>query len=79
MPYAASVLIVKKPEAGLRVCVDYRALNALTIKNWNTPSLIRETFACLYSARIYNKFDIIAVFNKIRIQEGDEEKIAFHT
>ena len=78
-PYAAPVLIVKKPEGGLRVYVDYRALNALTIKNRNTPPLIQETFARLCSAKIYSKFDIIAAFNEIRIREGDEEKTAFHT
>ena len=78
-PYAVPVLIVKKPEGGLRVCLDYRALNALTIKNRNTPPLIWEVFARLSSAKIYSKFDIIAAFNEIRIQEGDEEKTAFHT
>ena len=75
--YTVLVLIVKKPDGGLRVCVDYRALNALTIKNRNVPPLIHETLNRLYSARIYTKFDVIVIFNEIRIREGDEEKITF--
>ena len=78
-PYAAPVLIVKKPDGGLRVCIDYRALNALTIKNRNAPPLIRETLARLCAARIYTKFDIIAAFNEIRMKPGEEEKTAFLT
>lgn len=78
-PYAAPVLIVKKPDGGLRICVDYRALNSLTVKNRNAPPLIRETLAKLCSAKIFSKFDIIAAFNEIRMKEGDEEKTAFLT
>ena len=77
--YTAPVLIVKKPDGGLRVCVDYRALNALTIRNRNAPPLIRETLAKLCTAKWYSKFDIIAAFNEIRIKEGDKEKTAFLT
>ena len=78
-PYAAPVLIVKKPDGGLRVCVDYRALNALTIPNRNAPPLIKETLAKLCAAKIYSKFDIIAAFNEIRVKEGHEHKTAFLT
>ena len=78
-PYAAPVLVVQKPDGGLRVCVDYRALNALTIKNRNAPPLIRETLSRLCASRVYTKFDVIAAFNEIRIREGDEEKTAFLT
>ena len=77
--FAVSVLLMKKPDGGLRVCVDYRALNALTVKNRNTPPLIRETLARLCAAKFYSKFDIIAAFNEIRVREGDEEKTAFLT
>lgn len=77
--YATPVLIVKKPERGLRVCVNYRVLNALTIKNRNAPPLIKETLARLCSAKIYSKFDIIATFNEVRMREGDEHKTAFLT
>ena len=77
--YAASVLIIKKPDRGLRICIDYRSLNSLTIRNRNAPPLIRETLSRLYRTRRYSKFDIIAAFNEIRIKEGYEEKTAFLT
>ena len=75
--FVASVLLIKKSKGGLRVCVDYKALNALTIKNRNAPPLIREILTRLCAIKIYSKFDIIATFNEIRIRERDEEKIAF--
>ena len=77
--YAAPVLVVKKPDAGLRVCVDYRALNALTIKDRNCPPLIKETLGRLCAAKFYTKLNVIAAFNEIRIRKGDEEKTAFLT
>ena len=78
-PSVASILIVKKSKEGLRVCIDYKALNALTIKNRNASSLIRETLARLCSTKYFNKFDIIAAFNEIRMREDDEEKTIFLT
>ena len=75
--YFSSILIVKKSENEFKICVDYRVLNALTIKNRNTSSLIRETLIKLCAAKIYIKFDIIATFNEIRIKEKNEHKIVF--
>ena len=75
--YAASVLIVKKFDDGLRICVNYRALNALTIRNRNVFSLIRDTLIKLCMIKWYFKFDIIVVFNEIRVKKGHEEKITF--
>ena len=77
--YAAPLLIVKKPEGGLRVCTDYRELNALTIKDRNAPPLIRETLTRLCRAKFYTKLDIILAFNEVRIKEGHEHKTAFIT
>ena len=77
--YTALVLIVKKLDRGLRIYIDYRALNTLTIKNQNAPLLIRETITKLYAIKIFTKFDIIAAFNKIRIAKGDKKKTAFLT
>ena len=75
--YIASILIVKKSNKELRICIDYYTLNALIIKNRNTSFLIRETIARLCSTYIFTKFNIIIVFNKTRIKVEKEEKIVF--
>ena len=76
---AASVLFVKKPEGGLHFCVDYRDLNAVTVKNWYSLPLISETLNCLSQVKIFTKLDIIAAFNWLYIWERDESLIMFHT
>ena len=76
---AAPVLFAKKPGGGLRFCVDYRALNALTKKDRYPVPLIKETLNSLSKAKWFTKLDIIAAFHKIRIAEGEEWKTAFRT
>ncbi len=78
-PAAAPVLFAKKPGGGLRFCVDYRALNALTQKDRYPIPLIKETLNSLSNAKWFTKLDIIAAFHKIRIAEGEEWKTAFRT
>ncbi|KAM3518660.1 hypothetical protein MY4038_010031, partial [Beauveria bassiana] len=78
-PAASPVLFVRKPGGGLRFCVDYRALNALTVKNRYPIPLVRETLDRLCRARYYTKLDIIAAFNRLRIAKGDEWMTAFRT
>lgn len=78
-PAASPVLFAKKPGGGLRFCVDYRALNAITIKNRYPLPLIQETLARLSNARIYTKLDVVSAFNRIRIAEGHEYLTAFNT
>jgi hypothetical protein len=78
-PVASPVIFVKKPGGGLRFCVDYRGLNALTIKNRYPIPLLQETLNRLSKAKFYTKLDIIAAFNKLRIAEGDEWLTAFRT
>ena len=76
---AAPVLFVKKPEGGLHFCVDYRGLNAVTVKNWYPLPLISETLNCLSWAKIFIKLDIIAAFNRLCIWEEDESPTVFCT
>ena len=76
---ASPVLFARKPGGGLRLCVDYRALNAITVKNRYPIPLIQETLARICRAKIYTKLDIIAAFNKIRMAAGEEWKTAFRT
>jgi transposase InsO family protein/predicted aspartyl protease len=78
-PCASPVLLVKKPGGGIRVCVDYRALNALTVKDRYPIPLIKETLERLSKARFYTKLDIVAAFNNLRIRQGDEWMTAFIT
>ena len=78
-PYTASILIIKKSNKELRICVDYRALNALIVSNRNAPPLIKKTLTKLCVAKIYSKFDIIVAFNEIRMKKGEEHKTTFLT
>ena len=78
-PVASPVIFVKKPGGGLRFCVDYRALNAVTVKNRYPIPLIQETLNRLSKAKYYTKLDIIAAFNRLRIAKGDEWLTAFRT
>ncbi|EFZ04205.2 Pol [Metarhizium robertsii ARSEF 23] len=76
---SAPVLFVRKPGGGLRFCVDYRALNAITRKDRYPLPLINETLRAISKAKWLTKLDVIAAFHKIRIQEGEEWKTAFRT
>ena len=71
-PAAAPVLFAKKPGGGLRFCVDYCGLNAITVKNRYFLPLLQENFAKLSNAKYYTKLDIIPAFNHIRIADGQE-------
>ena len=77
--YATSILIIKKSNEKLRICVNYKALNDLIIKNRNAFSLIRDTLIKLFFVKYFNKFDIITTFNEIRMRQENEKKIAFLT
>lgn len=75
----APVLFAKKPGGGLRFCVDYRALNAITKQDRYPLPLVRETLRSLAKARWFTKVDVRAAFHRIRVKEGDEWKTAFRT
>ena len=64
-PAASPVLFVKKLGGGLRFCVNYRSLNAITVKNRYPIPLIKETLDRLSKATIFTKLDVIAAFNKL--------------
>ena len=74
--YATSILIVKKLKSDFRVYIDYRALNVFIIKNKNVSLLIREILARLYLIKYFNKFDIIVVFNEIRIKKTKKKQFS---
>lgn len=78
-PAASPVLFVKKKDGSLRLCVDYRGLNAITVKTRYPIPLISETLTKLSRAKYFTKFDVISAFNRLRMAEGEEWKTSFRT
>lgn len=77
--FVSPVLFVKKPGGGLRLCVDYRALNAITKKNLYPLPRIDDSLRQLLKAKIFTRLDLRGAYNQIRIKPGDEPKTAFRT
>ncbi|OMO74467.1 reverse transcriptase [Corchorus capsularis] len=75
-PYGAPVLFQKKHDGSLRLCIDYRALNKLTLKNKYPIPLIADLFDQLGDARWFTKLDLRSGYYQVRIAEGDEPKTA---
>lgn len=79
-PWAAPVLFVTKPGGrGLRFCVDYRRLNAITRKDRYPLPLIDETMTRITQAKFFTKIDIRQAFHRIRIDPEAEELTTFRT
>ncbi len=79
-PAGSPVLFVPKPHGrGLRLCVDYRGLNKVTIANRYPLPLMNELRDRVQGAKIFTKIDLKAGFHLIRIKQGDEWKTAFRT
>ena len=78
-PAGAPILFVKKRDGSLRLCVDYRGLNKITVKNRYPLPLIREFLDRLRDAKFFSKIDLRAGYNLVRIAEGEEWKTAFRT
>ncbi|KAL0156949.1 hypothetical protein M9458_048195 [Cirrhinus mrigala] len=78
-PASAGFFFVKKKDGGLRPCIDYRALNDLTIKYRYPLPLVPSALEQLRSAKIFTKLDLRSAYNLIRIRSGDEWKTAFST
>jgi hypothetical protein len=79
-PAGAPILFVPKPHGrGLRLCVDYRGLNRVTIMNRYPLPLMNELRDRVAGSRIFTKIDLKAGYNLIRIKPGDEWKTAFRT
>ena len=78
-PAAAPVFFIKKKDGSLRLVVDYRRLNAITIKNRYPLPLTQELIDQLIGAKVFSKLDLRWGYNNVRIQEGDQWKAAFRT
>ncbi|KAK3570234.1 hypothetical protein QTP86_017146 [Hemibagrus guttatus] len=77
-PAAAGFFFVGKKDGGLRPCIDYRGLNAVTDRYPYLLPLVPAALEQLRGARVFTKLDLRSAYNLVRIREGDEWKTAFH-
>ncbi|TYK27830.1 RNA-directed DNA polymerase-like protein [Cucumis melo var. makuwa] len=73
-PYGAPVLFQKKKDGSLRLCIDYHALNKLTVRNKYPLPIITDLFDRLHGAKYFSKLDLRSGYYQVRIAEGDEPK-----
>ena len=79
-PYGAPILFVPKPNGrGLRLCIDFRALNAITIKNRYPIPRIDDLLDAIQGAKYFTNFDLTSGYHQIRIPDEDVPKTAFRT
>ncbi|GJZ22140.1 putative reverse transcriptase domain-containing protein [Tanacetum coccineum] len=78
-PWGAPVLFVKKKDGSFRMCIDYRELNKLTVKNRYPLPRIDDLFDQLQGSSVYSKIDLRSGYHQLRVRKEDIPKTAFRT
>ncbi|GKC24802.1 putative reverse transcriptase domain-containing protein [Tanacetum coccineum] len=78
-PWGAPVLFVKKKDGSFRMCIHYRELNKLTVKNRYPLPRINDLFHQLQGSRVYSKINLRSGYHQLRVREEDIPKTAFRT
>ncbi|GJU30777.1 putative reverse transcriptase domain-containing protein [Tanacetum coccineum] len=78
-PWGAPILFVKKKDRSFQMCIDYRELNKLTVKNRYLLLRIDDLFDQLQGSSVYSKIDLRLGYHQLRVREEDIPKTAFRT
>ncbi|KAA3487863.1 RNA-directed DNA polymerase-like protein [Gossypium australe] len=78
-PWGVPVLFVKKEDRSMHMCIDYRQLNKLTIKNKYPLPKIDDLFDQLRGASVFSKIDLRSGYHQLRVKEANIYKTAFQT
>ena len=78
-PWGAPVLFVKKKDGSMRMCIDYRELNKLTLKNKYPLPRIDDLFDQLRGADVFSKMDLKSGYHQLKVRKEDIPKTAFRT
>ena len=78
-PWGAPILFVKKKDGSMRMCIDYRELNKLTVKNRYPLPRIDDLFDQLQGAAWFSKIDLCSGYHQLKVREEDVHKTAFRT
>jgi hypothetical protein len=78
-PWGAPVLFVQKNDGSQRMCVDYRSLNDVTVKNKYSMPCIEDLFDPIRGARVFSKIDLRSGYHQMKIRPSDIPKMAFST
>ena len=78
-PWGAPVLFVKKKDGTLRMCINYRQINKVTVKSRYPFPIIKDLFYLLKGAGVFSKIDLRSRYYQLRVKDVDVSKTAFRT
>jgi hypothetical protein len=79
LPVGTPILFVPKADGTIRLCINYRGLNKVTIKNRYPIPLVSEMLDRLLKAKLFIKLNLCDAYYRLRVKEGDKWKTAFKT
>lgn len=78
-PFVSPILLVPKKDSTWRFCIDYKALNAITVKNKYPIPIVEDLFSEQAGSKYFTKIDLRAGYHQVRMKEREEFKTTFRT